>query len=129
MKNTSYIPEGTIIKRKKMHVVDHPGVVVHESGRVMVIHNTPGRGVVMETVDEFSQGQPIKEAKEYNSSLSQWEIVRNARCALARGRQWGLFTNNCEHFISEVMGKRKESIQLQAAMFGFLSAIVILSRR
>ncbi len=105
--------EGAVVKRKKLGVIDHTGIIVYEWDGLYVIHNTPGRGVVREPLSVFAKSASLELAQEYQPMIPGWMIANNARSSL--GKEWSLFYN-CQHFVSESIGLQKGSPQLQAAI-------------
>lgn len=109
----SDLTDGSVVKRKKLGVIDHVGIIVYEYGHPTVIHKTPGKGVIQETLEEFASGAAVEPAREYHSTLPAWTVANKARSAV--GRKWSLF-DNCQHFVTEVLGLKKESRQLQLGL-------------
>lgn len=101
---------GDVVARRKGPVM-HKGVVLPD-GRVL--HNTPGRGEHVSTLEEFGAGRTV-------------HVVRRA-CARSRARayqarpradqRYNIFTNNCEHTTSRVVHGREESPQLRGWIAG-----------
>ena len=110
---TTSFYSGMVVARKKLGIIEHMGIVVLEGFQAFVIHNAPERGVIKETIETFSNGSAIEIVNRYRSPLLTHEIISNAYRSL--GRQWNLFYN-CQHFVTEALGLKKASYQLQLAV-------------
>jgi hypothetical protein len=93
-----------------------------------VISNSKAGGVIEQTWTQFCAGHRAK-----------FEAISGSRCgqhavAWARrqlGSSYSLFADNCEHFVREALGAKRESPQLQSAFvgLGLLAFAVALTRR
>ncbi len=107
---------GTIVERKKAGVIDHPGVIVFHRGQVMVVHNTPFKGVILSTLAEYANGQDVIVSEKYKALLPAPVVAENAMRLL--GNKW-LPLFNCQHFVTLVGGHDPHSP-------GLISCISIL---
>jgi len=90
----------------------HHGLYI---GNNTVINASKKYGVVLiQTLKDFSEGKIISNHGKKSSEPTH--IVINRATALL-GQKYDLFSNNCEHFISEVSGLNKTSPQLNL-LFG-----------
>jgi hypothetical protein len=91
------IEPGTIIEVQKMGVVKHPMTFVGPIGPrgEDVVNNTPERGVHLDHHENAIAGRPCRVSTPAPATLQEKNtVVRRALSQL--GRQWRLFTNNCE---------------------------------
>lgn len=105
----SYLP-GDILSRRK-GLVMHRGVAL---GNGQVLHNTPGRGEHIASVEEFRAGQRL--VVEPRSRSDREQALR--RAAYYRGGRYHLLTNNCEHTASRIGDDRARSPQLRGWLLG-----------
>ncbi len=99
---------GDVVARRK-GLVMHKGVLLAD-GRVL--HNTPGRGEHVSSLDEFRRGRRVYRV---GSGGGRGRYVSPA---VASGRGYNLFTNNCEHTVSRVTEGRAHSGQLRGWVVG-----------
>ncbi|MGN7503704.1 MAG: hypothetical protein ACTHPO_12050 [Alphaproteobacteria bacterium] len=117
--------EGTIVERKKAGIITHPGIIVIQGNKLMVIHNTPfSGGVVLSTLSEYSNGHDVIVSKKYTPSLPPFQIAANARSAI--GQKWLLFFN-CQHFVTWAAGHKPNSPDLNMAYFLGFGALCLLA--
>jgi hypothetical protein len=108
--NMSVLMPGDVVARRK-GLVMHKGVVLAD-GRIL--HNTPGRGEHVSTLDEFAAGRSVHLVRR-TSDRSRARAYRAQPRAESR---YNLFTNNCEHTASRVAHGREESPQLRGWIAG-----------
>ena len=114
---------GELLRRRKGPVM-HTGVSLGD-GRVL--HNTPGRGEHVSTLEEFAKGKTIRvspgaaDARARIQTLDEDDLQR----------PYNLFVNNCEHTASRVTAGQPSSPQLKKiaveALIG--AALLLLLRR
>jgi hypothetical protein len=121
---SSGLEDGVVVKRQKLGVIEHVGIIVHDYGLPTVIHSTPDRGVIQESLTSFANGEPVDIVTSYYSPLPKWQIVNRARSSI--GKKWTLF-DNCQHFVTETLGLNKESRQLQIGL-GVLAILFLCTR-
>jgi hypothetical protein len=101
----------------------HRGISVTFPGGWRCIYaNSPGSGVVRQTLQEFALGRRI-ETSPISSRLSPHEIVRRAESLL--GKPYNLLTWNCDHFVRAAVGHEPESQQLQVVCWALIGAFAI----
>ncbi|TBO28396.1 NC domain protein [Aquabacterium lacunae] len=117
----TFINPGVIceITRPKLSGIgEHAGVFLPNG---QVVHHGQG-GPRIDTLEAFSQGRPIKVVRTTDRS-KQWEIFQRIQSSLSRPPAYRLFDNNCEHFVSEILGEKKESRQINSlAIVGIIFA-------
>jgi hypothetical protein len=92
-------------------------------GREVVYANTPGRGVVRQTVAEFAQGRVLTvEVEAAPAKLGIAQIWNRAEQAL--GTPYRLHDCNCEHFVSWALGRPSESPQLRFVGFALAAGFL-----
>ncbi len=101
---------GHVVRVKKGLIFEHEGIIGYGG---QVLHNSPNRGVVASSFQEFSNGQPVEPSKRYSPRYSAEQVVQRAYARL--GQRWSLLYN-CQHFVSEVVGQgpAPQSHQLEA---------------
>ena len=107
---------GDVVARRKGFVM-HKGVVLPD-GRIL--HNTPGRGEHVSTLEEFGARKPVHVVHRASGESR----ARAYGAAPRRDRGYNLFTNNCEHTASRVAHGREESPQLRGWIVGIGAAAV-----
>jgi hypothetical protein len=120
--------EGLAIEIKKSIVIDHPGILVRNGTNWAVVHNSPATGgVVLSTLEEFSNGKKIYAPKRYKSRLHPYIIAQRARQRI--GMKWTPLYN-CQHFVNDACGLQVKSHDLNFIGFGtiFLLASVAFRR-
>jgi Lecithin retinol acyltransferase len=112
--------------------VSRPGYYHHGiyEGRWLVIHYAGlssswiKKGQVSRTsLKEFARGSEI-ELVVHENALSKEEIISNARSRLDED-DYGVFSNNCEHFATWCATGNSQSKQVQAVMLGGLLGLQI----
>ena len=68
--------------------------------------------VAEEPLAAFAQGRGVA-SRGFPGRLPRATVLARARALV--GRRWHLFFDNCEHFVRQAHGLRRESPQLQAA--------------
>ncbi len=101
---------GDIIGRRK-GIVLHKGVYL---GAGQVLHNTPGRGEHVTSLEEFADGKRVTLVR----AACDESRHRAASAAPRSDRRYNLFTHNCEHTASRVTLGRAESPQLRGWVAG-----------
>lgn len=114
--------EGLIIEVKKGQFFDHPGIVTFKHGRWSVIHNSPIRGVVLSTYEEFSDGEVVRSSTRYDTEFHPTLVAQRALQKL--GTPWAPWYN-CQHFVSEMCGQKPWSHDWRWAIGLVAIAIVI----
>jgi hypothetical protein len=94
-----------------------------------IVHNDKSRGVVLETLEEFSGGRPVSLKRRVAKNHFEQEAIAQRAFALI-GQNYDLMTFNCEHAANFAQGGRRESPQLQAAfvLLGFVAVAAFASR-
>lgn len=113
-----------IIERKKLGIVEHPGLRFMCWGQPMVIHNSFRAGeVIISTYQEYAEGNDIIVSERYKPAVPGYQMEMNARRLL--GKKWRPWYN-CQHFITEVAGLRPDSRQWNQALASVaLLAVVV----
>ena len=113
---------GEFLRRRKGPVM-HTGVSLGD-GRVL--HNTPGRGEHVSTLEEFAKGKTLRvspgsaDARMRIQALDEDELQR----------PYNLFLNNCEHTASRVTAGQPSSPQLKkVAVEALIGAALLLVLR
>ncbi len=113
---------GELLRRRKGPVM-HTGVSLGD-GRVL--HNTPGRGEHVSTLEDFAKGKTIRvspgsaDARVRIQALDEDDLQR----------PYNLFVNNCEHTASRVTDGRPSSPQLKKiAVEALIGAALLLVLR
>jgi hypothetical protein len=101
---------GDVVARRKGPVM-HKGVVMPGG---MILHNSPGRGEHLSTLEEFGAGKRVHLVRRACSTSR----ARAYGAAPRRDRGYNLFTYNCEHTASRVAHGREESPQLRGWIAG-----------
>jgi hypothetical protein len=110
--NTSKYKSGQVIKGspKIFPIIDHFGILIVENGNVFVLHNTPFKGSITESLKEWEKSRfkiKIKDSKLIGKSNS--DIKKQfLKCK----KDYNLFSYNCEHFIDCMEGKKQRSEQI-----------------
>lgn len=116
-----YLP-GDVISRRKGPVM-HRGVVL---GNGRVLHNTPGRGEHVTSVEAFAAGRKVHVQRR---SLAERERAL-ARAERWRARPYHLLRNNCEHTVSRAGTGRSSSPQLSGWLLGLgLAGTALIATR
>lgn len=108
---------------------NHYAIVSDRSagGKPMLISLSRRTGTVAEeTWDEVVQGRQVTPSV-LQSDLPPPEIIARARSHIGR-RRYRLLSDNCEHFVCEVLGLSRRSRQLETAA-GAGAAAVLLALR
>ena len=83
--------------------------------RKHVVSKRPGRGVVVETIEEF-----LGDAKTFENFMLYpdipWEqVIANTRSCI-NDQRYAWMTDNCEHLLMRLLGLREFSPQVQAGV-------------
>lgn len=117
----TFINPGVIceITRPKLSGIgEHAGVFLPNG---QVVHHDQG-GPRIDTLEAFSQGRPVKVVRTTDRS-KQWQILQRIQSLLSSPPPYRLFDSNCEHFVSEILGEKKESRQMNGlAIVGLIFA-------
>jgi hypothetical protein len=90
-------------------LVHHVGILRPDG---LVVHNTPARGEHISSMPEFAEGAPIHDGGVIPAA--HLPILRNnLRIASRQPRQYDAINNNCEHFVTKLLGIAPISPQLQ----------------
>lgn len=106
----TFINPGVIceITRPKLSGIgEHAGVLLPNG---QVVHHGQG-GPRIDTLEAFSQDRPVKVVRTTDQS-KQWQIHQRIQSLLSRPPAYRLFDSNCEHFVSEILGEKRESRQI-----------------
>ena len=113
---------GDIVSRRK-GIVMHRGLVLDDD---RVYHNTPSNGEHVSTIEEFR-----KNKRMYVRSMDDADRQAALRSySNPTGRNYNLFTNNCEHTISRGPNGKGRSPQLASFLIsgGVAAATLVLTR-
>jgi hypothetical protein len=106
----TFINPGVIceITRPKLSGIgEHAGVFLPNG---QVVHHGQG-GPRIDTLEAFSQGRPVTVVRTTDRS-KQWQILQRIQSFLSSPPAYRLFDSNCEHFVSDILGEKKESRQI-----------------
>lgn len=107
----SWIQPGTIVKSPRLFHY-HYGIAGDRliDGFQSILYACAKEGGVVEaSAEQFAKGRGI-EAGSYPSSTSPNSVLSNSRALV--GRQYRLFSSNCEHFVREAHGLKPASPQV-----------------
>ena len=110
----------------------HVVVVLGTSGnRLFVTENQKVHGIRTCTLGQVLQeykDSPISLERQNLSIWQQNEIIRLA--SLKSGEAYDVFKNNCEHYANFLTNRKKESPQIQAALFvfGLIATVTVLPK-
>ena len=105
---------GDIVSRPK-GVVRHVGVVVEDG----VLHNVPGRGEHVSSLESFAAGRPVR-VERPDRSRGLRTVARASHDF--GGRRYDLLNNNCEHSVNRLHEGRAHSPQLRRWALGAAGA-------
>jgi hypothetical protein len=88
-----------------------------------VISNSKEGGVIEQSFSQFCAGH-LPKVEPISGSRSGMHAVAWARQRL--GTPYSLFNYNCEHFVREALGAKRESPQLQLALVAFVVLAVVM---
>jgi len=111
---------GTILKIR-LNGYWHKGILLPD-GRVLHASKRT-ETVTIDSLAGFSDGREIH-IEGYPGNLRPEEVVRRAHRLI--GRPYKLFSDNCEHLVTQVHGLPKQSDQLRQYGAVFLSAVLVL---
>lgn len=123
----TFINPGVIceITRPKLSGIgEHAGVFLPD-GRVL--HHGQG-GPRIDSFEAFAQGRDVRLVRRTDPD-KHWQIMERIQSLLKRPPAYRLFDNNCEHFVSEVLGEKRESRQVNdLAVVGLIAASFFVFR-
>ncbi len=100
--------KGITLAVKREGIYNHFGIATGDGN---VIHNSKGKGVIKSPESEFSNGGEIWLCEITSEDLQC--AYENAKALI--GKSYDLISYNCEHFVNDVHGKGKNSVQIQRA--------------
>ena len=100
--------KGITLAVKREGIYNHFGI---SAGYDKVIHNCKKYGVIESSISEFAQGGEIWVCEITSEDLQR--AYENAKSLI--GKPYDLISYNCEHFVNDVHGKGKNSVQIQRA--------------
>lgn len=103
--------------------IRHYGIIsdINKMGALKIISNSKKFGrVIEESLDDFSGSRKISECG-FPSKYTSHYIVTRAKSLI--GKQYNLFSNNCEHFVRCVHHLKPESPQIQ--IFAIMASITL----
>lgn len=107
---------------KKAAVIDdaitHSGTYM---GDGLVAHISPKKGLVMEKLEVFANGQAVQVVE--NGGMEQ-SLLHERFAQRRTDPTYRLFGNNCEHLCSFLENGKPASPQLQGGVAGFASGVV-----
>ncbi len=114
---SAYLSVGDKIVVTKFGGVRHVGIFVFNG----VLHNSPGKGEHLSTLDEFTKGQvPVIE----KTNATPWLVEQRANEILRNPRPYDLMNRNCEHTAHDLLTSRPESPQLVAGLLALGVALI-----
>ena len=121
---TRNLKPGTVITVTKAPFVTHYAIYI---GNNTVIHATPKTGCVCETsLAEFENGGRAN-IVSIPTAYSPQEIVVRAKEKI--GKPYRLLTQNCEHFVTEILRGNPTSKQLAIGGLMITGILIFLSRK
>jgi hypothetical protein len=118
---TSLVGHVVRVRPKWFPFIWHYGIIVDAtSGELLVTHCSVTRGVIIETLSEFREGEKV-ELCGFPGQLAAWQVINRAKARIGAG--WDPIRFNCEHFWREAHGLEPESPQLQATVFWSVIAL------
>lgn len=108
-KQGTHLNVGDKVIVPKMGGVNHVGIFVFNG----VLHNSPGKGEHLSTLEKFANGQ-IPTVERTNSN-PRW-VEKRAYEILQNPRPYDLMNRNCEHTAHDILTSRPESPQLVAGL-------------
>ncbi len=105
--------------------IRHYGIIsdINEMGTPKIISNSKKYGrVIEEYLDDFSGSRKISECG-FPSKYSPKYIITRAKKQI--GKQYNLFSNNCEHFVRCIHHLKPESPQIQ--IFTIIASIALFT--
>lgn len=114
-------------KAKNLPFITHKGIFYRIQGKLYVMHNTIGLNVNIEGFEDFIKEREILEVEDTElCGLSLAEITK--RYSKLEKQKFNLITNNCEHFVSDMMGteSKSESLESVGKMVAIFAAVFIV---
>jgi hypothetical protein len=97
---------------------EHAGVFLPNG---LVVHHGQD-GLRVDRLDVFAQGRQVSVVRRTDPG-KHLEIMGRIQSVLKRPPAYRLFDSNCEHFVSEILGEKKESRQINGlAIVGLIFA-------
>lgn len=112
-----------VLKRPKVNgFVDHIGLYLSDS---MVAHNTPEKGEHISSLAEFAGGEQVTVVAQLDNPplASIRSVLEQVR---TNPQKYDAVSNNCEHFVTRLLGNKSESRQLQGIVIGTIAAISVV---
>lgn len=118
---------GQLIKTKtNIPFISHYGIVIVIGSHVKVLHNTPGRGSVIDDIDYFLEERILVSVEDTDLVGKTNQSIINRFHNVCK-RDYRLFSYNCEHFIDCMLNQNKRSEQL--FKFGLIGVGLFLGAR
>jgi hypothetical protein len=90
--------------------VAHAGVGFEDQlGNVVVLHRTPGNNTHISRYEEFAAGQKVSIKATFKSNQN---TIDRAHQLLINGKSYKALTNNCEHLVDFILGRKITSEQV-----------------
>lgn len=109
-----------IVLKAPYALYNHYGIV---TGHNTIIHNSKEGGKVEEvSFHDFTNGREVEVSSIQADESIRQQAVERAKQML--GTKYNLFSENCEHFVSQVSGNAKASTQVQkylVSAFGIMA--------
>lgn len=124
---------GDILKRQMVAVpfLHHYGIYVELNGQPFVLHIQSDRGTVIDTLDEFLKGYPLRKVLPSEmSGLPSSEILQ--RYGAATEEEFHIMFNNCERFAhrytnTPYLGQEiKRAITAFAFFVGIVASVAVI---
>ncbi|MFC3679099.1 lecithin retinol acyltransferase family protein [Bacterioplanoides pacificum] len=106
------LKSGDLLYRSK-GIIQHAGVYL---GNGQVLHNSPQNNVELISVDQYSEGKPVKVIRSHVDDHSL--LTKRLERILNNDHRYEVVGNNCEHIAYMLIQGRKYSPQLQATLIG-----------
>ncbi len=119
---SSSLEAGDLLYRRK-GLVQHAGVFL---GNGKVLHNQPGRGVVIDAFEHFAENKPVKVVRVTQANVQQ--LTAKLHDILDRAAGYHLLAHNCEHLATLLLKGRRYSPQLRSVVLGMISGAIAGSR-
>lgn len=99
--------------------VYHYGIIINENKDVYVLHNTPFRSAVKDTLSDFLKSRKLTSLLDSDLIYCTNDGIEDrfkAQCS----KSYDLFNYNCEHFIDCMLDREEKSEQLL-----FFTAVIV----
>lgn len=128
---------GQLIKASvnKYPFIKHYGLIylTNEISKVYVMHNTPNRGPVIDTLNDFKRNRTIISRTDtvLTDKVSS-DFILN-KFSKVEQKKFNLLTFNCEHFIDYMLDNKMRSEQLTSWFFlitilGIITYLIVKKR-